>query len=113
MTPQPNPSYNLSIVQGETFELGVNLVYEGLLNLNSCQVIGQIRSRPNGSNPIDLTAQIETDSLNFLLSLTSEQTAQILAGAYVWDCFLIEPNGRSTRLLFGECFVLPRVTVWQ
>ena len=103
---------NLVIDQGATFSTDLYITdSDGLpLLLNGYNANSQIRKWYTSSNASAVfTTHINTDSSAVTLSLTSNQTSNLVAGRYVYD---VEINNGSTtsRIVEGIITVTPQVT---
>ncbi len=101
---------NITIDQGTTFSSGIDL-----LDDNDEPVIvvnytarGQIRKHYSSSNSVSFTTTLSNGSL--VISLTASQTANIVAGRYVYDLELVDPSNTVLRILEGIVTVTPEVT---
>lgn len=103
---------NLVIDQGSTFSTDITLTDENgdLLNLNGYSANSQIRKWYTSSN----AAAVFATSMNveygvITLSLTANQTNNLVAGRYVYD---VELNDGTTysRIVEGVITVTPQVT---
>jgi hypothetical protein len=103
---------NLVIDQGTTFSTDLTLTDENgdALNLNGYSANSQVRKWYTSSN----AAAVFSTSINVVssivtLSLTANQTSNLVAGRYVYD---VELNDGSTtsRIVEGIITVTPQVT---
>lgn len=113
--------YNLTIYQGDTFELTFRLrdsVTRAYLDLTDCTVSSQIRLKESTATPLAVIAGALQDQTattgGITLSLTPTETAALapVAGntAYVWDVQLTWPGGRVETYLKGSVTVIAQVT---
>jgi hypothetical protein len=103
---------NLVIDQGTTFSTDLTLTDENgdALNLNGYSANSQVRKWYTSSNAAAVfTTFINVDSSIITLSLTANQTNNLVAGRYVYD---VELNNGSTtsRIVEGIITVTPQVT---
>lgn len=100
---------NLSIDQGSTFEVDVNITDENgdPLDITGYTSAGQIRKSYASSNAVNFTTLLTSG--NITLKLTANQTANITAGRYVYDVELTKA-GVVTRIIEGLVTVRPEVT---
>ena len=102
---------NLVIDQGATFSTDLTLTDENgdALNLNGYSSNSQLRKWYTSSNSVAFSTAVNTDSGVITLSLTSDQTANISAGRYVYDVEI--SNGTTiSRVVEGIITVTPNVT---
>ncbi len=103
---------NLVIDQGTTFSTDLTLTDENgdALNLNGYSANSQVRKWYTSSNASAVfTTFINVDSSIITLSLTANQTNNLVAGRYVYDVEL--NNGATTsRIVEGIITVTPQVT---
>lgn len=102
---------NIVIDQGATFSTDITLTDENgdSLLLSGFTANSQIRKWYTSSNPAaTFTTSINVDSGVITLSLTANQTSNIVAGRYVYD---VELHGDTTsRIVEGIVTVTPQVT---
>lgn len=103
---------NLVIDQGATFATDLTLLDEngdGII-LNGYTAASQIRKWYTSTNAAaTFTTSINTTSSAVTLSLTSDQTANLVAGRYVYDVE-ISDGGSIIRIVEGIVTVTPNVT---
>lgn len=103
---------NLIIDQGATFSADLTLQDEngdGLV-LNGYNANSQIRKWYTSTNAsATFTTSINTTSSVITLSLSSDQTANLVAGRYVYDVE-INDGASITRIVEGIVTVTPNVT---
>jgi hypothetical protein len=102
---------NLVIDQGATFSTDLTLTDENgdALNLNGYTANSQLRKWYTSSNSIVFSTSVNTDIGVVTLSLTSNQTANITAGRYVYDVEISDGTTIS-RVVEGIITVTPNVT---
>lgn len=102
---------NLVIDQGATFSTDLTLTDENgdMLLLSGYTANSQLRKWYTSSNAVSFTTNINTSSGVISLSLTSNQTSNLVAGRYVYD---VEISDGSTisRVVEGIITVTPNVT---
>lgn len=103
---------NLVIDQGSTFSTDLKLTDENgdPMNLTGFTANSQIRKWYTSLNPTaSFITSINASSGSLTLSLTSEQTSNIVSGRYVYDVELYNGNTVS-RIVEGIVTVTPQVT---
>jgi hypothetical protein len=105
---------DLTIDQGASFELTFDLVGDDgyPINITGYVFSGQIRKTYYSTNP---TANIIVTILNpvagnTLLSISSSNTANIVAGRYVYDIKMKDTANVTSRVVEGIVTVTPQVT---
>jgi hypothetical protein len=105
---------DLTIDQGASFELTFDLVGDDgyPINITGYVFSGQIRKTYYSTNP---TANIVVTILNSaagntLLSISSSNTANIVAGRYVYDIKMKDTANVTSRVVEGIVTVTPQVT---
>jgi hypothetical protein len=101
---------NLVIDQGTTFSQVISLTDADDLPLDTdvYSARGQIRKHYLSNTSVSFTTTLANGDLT--LSLTSTQTANIVAGRYVYDVELIDAANNVTRLMEGIVTVTPEVS---
>ncbi len=101
---------NITIDQGTTFSSGIDLLdgNDEPVNVTSYTARGQIRKHYSSSNSVSFTTTLSNGSL--VISLTANQTANMVAGRYVYDIELVDPSNTVLRILEGIVTVTPEVT---
>jgi hypothetical protein len=103
---------NLVIDQGSTFSTDLNLSDENgdILSLSGFTANSQIRKWYTSTNAAaTFTTSINVDSGSITLTLTANQTSNLVAGRYVYDVELNDGNEVS-RIVEGIVTVTPQVT---
>jgi hypothetical protein len=103
---------NLVIDQGSTFSADLALTDENgdALDLQSFTANSQIRKWYSSSNAAaTFTTLINTNSGSITLSLTANQTSNLVAGRYVYDVE-ITSGSEVSRIVEGIVTVTPQVT---
>ena len=104
---------NLSVDQGATFSTIITITdsNNNVMDLSTYTGNAQIKKAYSSLN----VAQTFTISVNgalgqVTLSLTANQTANIIAGRYVYDVKLTEAGGTISRIVEGIATINPKVT---
>jgi hypothetical protein len=103
---------NLVIDQGSTYSVNLDLTDENgdILDLTGYVANSQIRKWYTSSNPAaTFTTSINVASGELTLSLSANQTSNLVAGRYVYDVE-IDQNGIVSRIVEGIVTVTPQVT---
>jgi len=101
---------NIVIDQGSTFASSIDILDDNdePVVLNNYTARGQIRKHYSSTNSVSFTTTLSNGSL--VISLTAAQTANIVAGRYVYDLELVDPSNTVLRILEGIVTVTPEVT---
>jgi hypothetical protein len=101
---------NLVIDQGSTFASSIDILDDNdeSVNLTGYSARGQIRKHYTSTNSVSFTTTLSNGSL--VISLTANQTANMVSGRYVYDLELIDPANTVLRILEGIVTVTPEVT---
>lgn len=101
---------NLVIDQGTTFTQVISLTTAADVSVNTdvYTARGQIRKHYLSNSSVSFTTALANGDLT--LSLTPAQTANIVAGRYVYDVELVDTSNNVTRLLEGIVTITPEVT---
>lgn len=104
------PKVNLTIDQGATFSSSVELSDEQGNPVNTAVYTarGQLRKHYQSNTSTSFTTALSNNTIT--ISLTSTQTANIVAGRYVYDVEIIDASNNVIRLLEGIVTVTPEVT---
>lgn len=103
---------NLVIDQGSTYSVVLDLTDENgdVINLTGYIANSQVRKWYTSTTPAAIfTTSINATSGELELSLTSNQTSNLVAGRYVYDVEL-NNNGIISRIVEGIVTVTPQVT---
>ncbi len=102
---------NLIIDQGTDYSTTVVLtdVDDNLVSLTGYTANAQMRKTYSSSNSVAFTVSLNANLGEVVLSLTDTQTANIVAGRYVYDVVLTS-NNITSRVIEGIVTVTPRVT---
>ena len=101
---------NMVIDQGTTFSSMIEILDENddPIDVTSYTARGQIRKHYTSTNSVSFSTALANGSL--VISLTANQTANVVAGRYVYDIELVDPAGTVARILEGIVTVTPEVT---
>jgi len=101
---------NLVIDQGTTFASSIEVLDENdeAIQLQNYVARGQMRKTYSSSNAVNFTTTTNTGIL--VISLTANQTANIVAGRYVYDVELVDTQNTVVRILEGIVTITPEVT---
>jgi hypothetical protein len=101
---------NIVIDQGSTFASSIDILDENdePVILSNYTSRGQIRKHYSSTNSVSFTTTMSNGSL--VISLTANQTANIVSGRYVYDIELVDPGNTVIRILEGIVTVTPEVT---
>jgi len=101
---------NLVIDQGTTFASSIEVLDENdeAVDLQNYVARGQMRKTYSSSNAVNFTTTTNTGML--VISLTATQTANIVAGRYVYDVELVDTQNTVVRILEGIVTITPEVT---
>jgi hypothetical protein len=101
---------NLVVDQGTTFASLIELLDQNdeAVNVTGYTARGQIRKHFSSTNAVSFTTGLSNGSL--VISLTANQTANIISGRYVYDVELVDSTGTVIRILEGIVTVTPEVT---
>lgn len=103
---------NLVIDQGSTYSVVLDLTDENgdVINLTGYVANSQVRKWYTSTTPAaTFTTSINASSGELELSLTANQTSNLVAGRYVYDVEL-NNNGVISRIVEGIVTVTPQVT---
>lgn len=103
---------NLVIDQGSTYSVTLDLTDENgdVIDLNGYVANSQIRKWYTSSTPsASFTTSINAASGELTLSLTANQTSNLVAGRYVYDVEITQSDVVS-RIVEGIVTVTPQVT---
>ena len=103
---------NLFIDQGATYETVLPLTDEdgNILDLTDSTAASQIRKSYSSSLTAEFDTSINVSAGEITLSLTANQTGNIVAGRYVYDVELADASNNITRIVEGIVTVNPQVT---
>lgn len=103
---------NIVIDQGADFSTTINLSDEdgNIINLSGFTGAAQMRKHYASVTSYSFTVDINEPAGEVTLSMTSNQTDNIPAGRYVYDCELTDNNDVRSRIVEGIVTVTPGVT---
>lgn len=103
---------NLIVDQGSTFESTITLTDSNnqLINLTGYSATGQLRKHYTSSNAVSFSVTLGGANGTLTLGLSSNATANIVAGRYVYDVELTYPSNNVSRVIEGIVTVTPQVT---
>jgi hypothetical protein len=103
---------NLVIDQGTTYSTDLNLTDENgdPLNLSGYSANSQIRKHYTSSNAVAFSTTVDSNNGIITLSLTANQTANMVGGRYVYDVELTDASNSISRIVEGIVTVTPQVT---
>lgn len=103
---------NLVVDQGATYNTTLTLTDENGAPLELAEVTAasQIRKSYSSSLAAEFSTSINVASGEVTLSLTANQTGNLVAGRYVYDVELTDANNQITRIVEGVVTVTPQVT---
>lgn len=81
-----------------------------VINLTGYSANAQIRKWYTSTNSVSFSTAVNTTTSIVTLSLTANQTANIVSGRYVYDVELTDTNGIKSRVVEGYVTVTPEVT---
>jgi len=104
---------NLFIDQGTDYSTFINLVdtNDNILSLAGYTSSAQLKKTYSSSNSVSFNTSLQVSNGVIQLSLTSSQTANIVAGRYVYDVVVKSSSNVVSRIVEGIVTVTPRVTV--
>ena len=102
---------NLVIDQGSTFSNAILIKdsSNNAMDLSTYSVAGQIRKYYTSTNSTSFTASGNSSGY-VSLSLSSNATANLSAGKYVYDVEVVSSSNATTRVVEGIVTVTPQVT---
>lgn len=103
---------NITIDQGADFSTEINVTDDdgNAVNLSDYTGVAQMRKHYTSSTAYNFTVSIASNSGVVTLSMSSNTSANIASGRYVYDCELTDTSGIVTRLVEGIVTVTPQVT---
>lgn len=102
---------NLVIDQGATFSTSINLNDStgNPIDLSTYTGSSQLRRHYTSSNSVTFSVNLNSNGV-VTLGLTSSQTANLVAGRYVYDVELTSSANVVSRIVEGIVTVTPNVT---
>lgn len=103
---------NIVIDQGATYITTIDVTDDDgtPIDLTNYSAAAQMRKHFSSISYIQFTTNVGGINGGVTLSLTANQTANIAAGRYVYDCELTAPDGTVSRIIEGIVTVTPNVT---
>lgn len=103
---------NIVIDQGADFSTTINLSDEdgNVINLSGFTGAAQMRKHYSSVTKYDFDVEVNSSTGEVTLSMTADQTDNIPAGRYVYDCELTDSNDIRSRIVEGIVTVTPGVT---
>lgn len=103
---------NLVVDQGSTFETVLTLTEDDgdLVDLTGYTGSAQFRKHYTSSNATSFTVTLGGANGTVTLGLSSNTTANVVAGRYVYDVELVDSGNIATRLIEGILTITPQVT---
>ena len=102
---------NLVIDQGATFQTAITFADENdnPINFSTYTGTAQIRKHYSSSNATNFSVGLNSSGI-VTLSLTANQTANLVSGRYVYDLEVVDSSNVISRLIEGIVTVTPQVT---
>lgn len=102
---------NLIIDQGATFATAITFADESgsTINFGAYTGTAQMRKHYSSSNATSFAISLSNTGI-ITLSLTANQTANLVAGRYVYDLEVMDSANQISRLIEGIVTVTPNVT---
>jgi hypothetical protein len=103
---------DITIDQGATFEFtfDVNDDNDAALDLTAYTAQAELRRYYTSTNSVSFSTAIGNTN-QITLSMTAAQTANLISGRYVYDCFITNTSdSKITRVVEGVVWVSPSVT---
>lgn len=103
---------NIVVDQGSSFSTTINLTDtdDTVIDLTGYTGAAQMRKHYTSSNSVPFTVTLVAAEGTVSLALTANATANVVAGRYVYDVELTDPNGIVSRIVEGIVTVTPNVT---
>ena len=103
---------NLVIDQGATYSTSITITddNDNIYNLTGYTGAAQMRKHYTSSNTTSFSVSLEAQTGVVTLSLTAGQTANLVAGRYVYDVEITSSSNVVSRILEGIVTVTPNVT---
>lgn len=103
---------NLTIDQGTDYSTSVNLTDAdgNVVALSGYTANAQIRKTYSSSNSVSFSVALQEANGVIQLSLTDAQTANLVAGRYVYDVIVTNQASITSRVVEGIVTITPRVT---
>lgn len=103
---------NLIVDQGTSYSTSINLTddNDSVVDLSSYTANAQIRKTYSSSNAVSFGVEMYGSTGIITLSLTANQTANMVPGRFVYDVLLTDAESVVSRIVEGIVTVTPRVT---
>jgi hypothetical protein len=103
---------NIIIPQGSSFSTTFSLTDENgdPLDLSGYSAASQMRKHHTSSNAVSFTIELVANAGTIGISLTANQTANVVSGRYVYDVETTDGTGAVSRVVEGIATVTPQVT---
>lgn len=104
---------NIVVDQGSTFSTYLNLTDSSgnTINLTGVTASGQVRSWYTSSSYVSFNISIPSPNTgNINIALSSNTTANMSPGRYVYDIDTVDASGNVTRVVEGILTITPAVT---
>lgn len=103
---------NILIDQGTTFSTIITVTNDDgePLILSGYTGAAQMRKHYTSSNSTAFSVAVNTTTGEITLSMTANQTSNLVAGRYVYDVELTASNNAVSRIVEGIVTVTPQVT---
>ena len=105
---------NLVIEQGATFtqQIDLNDANNNPLDVSTYTCDSAMRRDYQSTNSYSFATTLTTGVLT--ISMSANNTANVVPGRYVWDAFMIDSNGYVARVVEGLVEVSPAATdYWE
>jgi len=103
---------NIVIDQGATFSTSLNLTDDddNPIDLTGYTGRSKMKKHYTSSNSQSFSVSLAGNTGVIVMSLTANQTSNLVAGRYVYDVEIINASGVVTRIIEGIVTVTPEVT---
>ena len=103
---------NITIDQGTTFSTTISLTDDNGEPINLTDYTGrsQMRKHYTSSNSHSFTVSFNSEQGTVILEMTPTQTANLVAGRYVYDVEVVSGANVVSRIIEGIVTVTPEVT---
>lgn len=103
---------NLIIDQGADYETSINVTDDddAVINLTGYTGAAQMRKHYTSVSYYSFNVSISGPQGIVTLTMSSNTSASIPAGRYVYDCELTDTQGKTSRLVEGIVTITPNVT---
>ena len=103
---------NLIIDQGADFQTTINVTDDddNVIDLTGYSGTAQMRKHYTSVTFYSFTVTVYPLSGEVTLGLSANTTNSITPGRYVYDCELLDGNGKTSRLIEGIVTLTPQVT---